>query len=200
MSEIIGIWIAAGLTLCVFSFLYKDNPFYRFAEHLYVGVSVGYTIAQAWYQTVVKLVWYPIKQDGDYTVLIPAVIGLLMFSRFVPKYRWLIRWPLAFMIGVSAGASIPRTMQSMIFKQMEATIQPLTSINLIIIALGLLFTLIYFYFSTEHKGPVGVASKIGIFFLMVSFGAAFGYTVMARISLLIGRAYFLLHDWLHIVK
>jgi hypothetical protein len=200
MSETIGIWIAAGLTLCVFSFLYKDNPFYRFAEHLYVGVSVGYTIAQAWYQTVVKLVWYPIKQDGDFTVFIPAFIGLLMFSRFVPKYRWLIRWPLAFMIGVSAGASIPRVMQSMIFKQMEATIQPLASINLIIIALGLLFTLIYFYFSVEHKGPVGVASKIGIFFLMVSFGAAFGYTVMARISLLIGRAYFLLHDWLHIAK
>jgi hypothetical protein len=200
MSEIIGIWIAAGLTLCVFSFLYKDNPFYRFAEHLYVGVSVGYTIAQAWHQTVIKLIWYPIKQEGDYTVIIPALIGLLMFSRFVPKYRWLIRWPLAFMIGISAGASIPRTMQSLIFKQMEATIQPLTSINLIIIALGLLFTLIYFYFSVEHKGPVGVASKIGIFFLMVSFGAAFGYTVMARISLLIGRAYFLFHDWLHIVK
>jgi len=200
MSETIGIWIAAGLTLLVFSFLYKDNPFYRFAEHLYVGVSVGYTIAQVWYETVVKLVWYPMKQEGDFTVLIPTAIGLLMFSRFVPKYRWLIRWPLAFMIGVSAGASIPRTMQSLIFKQMEATIQPLTSINLIIIALGLLFTLIYFYFSVEHKGPVGVASKIGIFFLMVSFGAAFGYTVMARISLLIGRAYFLLHHWLHIVK
>ena len=200
MSEIIGIWIAAGLTLCVFSFLYKDNPFYRFAEHLYVGTSVGYTIAQAWHQTVVKLVWYPIKQEGDYTVLIPAAIGLLMFSRFVPKYRWLIRWPLAFMIGVSAGASIPRSIQSFIFKQMEATIQPLNSINVFIIVLGLLCTLIYFYFSTEHKGAVGVASKVGIFFLMVSFGAAFGYTVMARISLLIGRVYFLFHDWLHIVK
>jgi len=200
MSEIVGIWIAAGLTLCVFSFLYKDNPFYRFAEHLYVGTSVGYTIAQAWHQTVVKLVWYPIKQEGDYTVLIPAAIGLLMFSRFVPKYRWLIRWPLAFMIGVSAGASIPRSIQSFIFKQMEATIQPLNSINVFIIVLGLLCTLIYFYFSTEHKGAVGVASKIGTFFLMVSFGAAFGYTVMARISLLIGRVYFLFHDWLHIVK
>jgi hypothetical protein len=124
MSETIGIWIAAGLTLCVFSFLYKDNPFYRFAEHLYVGVSVGYTIAQAWHQTVIRLIWNPINQEGDYTVIIPACIGLLMFSRFIPKYRWLIRWPLAFMIGVSAGASIPRTMQSFVFKQMEATIQP----------------------------------------------------------------------------
>lgn len=200
MSETLGIWIAAGLTLCVFSFLYKDNPFYRFAEHLYVGVSVGYTIAQAWHQTVIRLIWNPISQQGDYTVIIPACIGLLIFSRFIPKYRWLIRWPLAFMIGVSAGASIPRTMQSFIFKQMEATIQPLNSINAIVIALGLLFTLFYFFFSIEHKGPAKVASKIGIIFLMVSFGAAFGYTVMARISLLIGRTYFLFHDWLHIVK
>ena len=200
MWEIIGIWIAAGLTLCVFSFLYKDNPLYRFAEHLYVGLSVGYTIAQMWNQGVIKYIWYPVKEEGNYFVLIPAAIGLLMFSRFIPKYRWLIRWPLAFMIGISAGASIPRDMNSMIFKQMEATIQPLATINLVIIALGLLFTLFYFFFSVEHKGPAGVASKIGIFFIMISFGAAFGYTVMARISLLIGRTYFLLHDWLHIVR
>jgi len=200
MWEIIGIWIAAGLTLCVFSFLYKDNPFYKFAEHLYIGLSVGYTIAQTWHEAIIKFVWYPISQEGNYLIFIPAGIGLLMFSRFIPKYRWIIRWPLAFMIGISAGASIPRSMDSMIFKQMQATIQPLSSINLIIIVLGLLFTLLYFFFSVEHKGPIGVASKIGIFFLMISFGAAFGYTVMARISLLIGRTYFLLHDWLHIVR
>lgn len=204
MSTDIGIWIAAGLTLCVYSFLYKDNPFYKFAEHLFVGVSVGYTIAIAWHEPIKKLIFHPMKAEGDFTVLIPTAIGLLMFSRFVPKYRWLIRWPLAFMIGVGAGASIPRTMQSLIFMQTEATLQPLTftlaAINPIIIAIGVLCTLIYFFFSVEHKGPVGVASKLGTFFLMVSFGAAFGYTVMARISLLIGRAYFLLHDWLHIVK
>ncbi|HGJ67379.1 TPA: hypothetical protein ENS27_18610 [bacterium] len=200
MWEIIGIWIAAGLTLCVFSFLYKDNPLYKFAEHLYIGLSVGYTIAQTWHEAIIKFVWYPISQEGNYLIFIPAGIGLLMFSRFIPKYRWIIRWPLAFMIGISAGASIPRNMDSMIFKQMQATIQPLSSINLIIIVLGLLFTLLYFFFSVEHKGPIGVASKVGIFFLMISFGAAFGYTVMARISLLIGRTYFLLHDWLHIVR
>jgi hypothetical protein len=201
MGTVVGIWIAAGLTLCIYSFLYRDNPFYKFAEHLFVGVSAGYTIAIAWHQTILRLIWHPIKAEGDFTVLIPTAIGLLMFSRFFPKYRWLIRWPLAFTIGVGAGASIPRTMRSLIFEQVGATLQPLTlaAINSIIIAIGVLCTLIYFFFSVEHKGPVGVASKIGTYFLMVSFGAAFGYTVMARISLLIGRIYFLLHDWLHIV-
>jgi lipoprotein signal peptidase len=202
MATIIGIWIAAGLTLCVFSFLYKDNPFYKFAEHLFVGVSAGYTIALTYHQLIKNKIVYPLAEADSFwsvlLVLIPTVTGLLMFSRFIPKYRWLIRWPLAFTIGIGAGASIPRIMQSFIFVQAEATLQPFTTINSIVITIGVLCTLIYFFFSVEHKGPVGVVSKIGTFFLMVSFGAAFGYTVMARISLLIGRIYFLLHDWLHI--
>ena len=53
--ELFGIWIAAFLTLCIYSFLYRDNPFYRFAEHLFVGVSLGYSIVlsihQAFYPT-----------------------------------------------------------------------------------------------------------------------------------------------------
>ncbi len=212
MGETIGIFIAAGLTLCIYSFLYKDNPFYKFAEHLFVGVAAGYTIVIAWHQTVVRLIWAPIKTGGFIDivlVIIPTAIGLLMFSLFVPKQRWLIRWPLAFMIGTGAGASIPLTMQSYIFRQSEATLRLfadagsmsfVTAVNSIIIAIGVLCVLIYFFFSVEHKGPVGVVSKVGIFFLMVSFGAAFGYTVMARVSLLIGRVYFLLHDWLHIAS
>jgi hypothetical protein len=203
MGTYIGIWIAAGLTLCIYSFLYKDNPFFKFAEHLFVGVSAGYTIAITWHEAILKLIWEPMKTKNDFTVLIPAAIGLLMFSRFIPKYRWLIRWPMAFMIGVGAGASIPRIMQSLIFEQTAATLKPVTlelaSINTVIIAIGVICTLIYFYFSMEHKGAVGVVSKIGVTFLMVSFGAAFGYTVMARISLLIERTYFLLHNWLHII-
>lgn len=211
MGETIGIFIAAGLTLCIYSFLYKDNPFYKFAEHLFVGIAAGYTIVIAWHQTIMRLIWVPMK-TGDFSarvfVIIPTAIGCLMFSRFIPKHRWLIRWPLAFMIGVGAGAAIPLTMQSIIFRQSEATLlqfsdignlQLAAIINAIIIAIGVLCVLIYFFFSVEHKGPVGVVSKIGTLFLMVSFGAAFGYTVMARISLLIGRIYFLLHDWLSIV-
>jgi len=46
---------------------------------------------------------------------------------------------------------------------------------------------VYFFFSVEHTGGIGVLSRVGIWVLMVTFGAAFGYTVMARISLLIGR-------------
>lgn len=59
--------------------------------------------------------------------------------------------------------------------------------------------LIYFFFSMEHKGVVGRTATFGIWVIMVGFGASFGYTVMARVSLLIGRIQYLLGDWLHLV-
>jgi hypothetical protein len=40
---------------------------------------------------------------------------------------------------------------------------------------------------------------VGVWFLMIAFGASFGYTVMARVSLLIARVQFLLRDWLHVL-
>ncbi len=39
---ILGAWIAVFLTLGIFSYLYKDNPFYKTAEHLFVCISAGY--------------------------------------------------------------------------------------------------------------------------------------------------------------
>ena len=50
-AEIMGAWLVVLLTLCIFSFLYKDNPFYKAAEHLYVGVSAGYVaVVSFWTQ------------------------------------------------------------------------------------------------------------------------------------------------------
>ena len=70
------------------------------------------------------------------------------------------------------------------------------SINAVIFTVGLIASLLFFYYSREHKGALGAASKLGIIFLMVSFGAGYGYTVMSRVSLLIGRFLFLVEDWL----
>jgi hypothetical protein len=67
-----------------------------------------------------------------------------------------------------------------------------------VVALSTLAVLLYFFYSLEHKGALGKVSRLGVLFLMISFGAGFGNTVMARISLLIGRFTFLLHDWLKI--
>ena len=205
------IWISALLSLAVFSFLYKDNPFYRFAEHLFIGVANGYAVTFYWHNILVPTLFDPLFRQGKLLYIIPFIIGILYFTRFIPRISWLVRIPIGITIGYYVGVSIPATTQAFIIKQIQGTV--LTSTNFqawnagswgivwsVIVFIGVFCSLSYFYFSKEHKGVLGVSSRIGIVFVMIGFGAAFGYTVMARISLLIGRLQFLLGDWLGIIQ
>ena len=195
-----GTLIAAILTLFIFSFLYRDNPFYKFAEYLLVGISVGYLIVISIKTIVLPKLYYPIFRQGDLLYLIPGILGIFMFLRFFPKLSWLSGISMALIIGAGAGVSIPAVMQAQIYTQMKASMGSYTSVNNIIVALAVITTLSYFFFSREHKGVLGTSAKIGIFFMMVFFGATFGYTVMSRVTLLIGRAQFLLGDFLGLIK
>lgn len=196
--------MAAGLTLFIFSFLYRDNPFYKFAEHLYVGISAGYWISLQYHNVFRPNLWDPLM-TGDLTLLIPFALGVLLFTRFTKKLFWLSRWALALIIGIFAGIAIIGYGTGDLIRQIHANILPLWtgdwfgSFNNFLLIFGVLTALIYFFFSKEHKGAVGTGAKIGIWFLMISFGASFGYTVMSRMSLLIGRVYFLLGEWLKII-
>jgi len=202
LSQVVGFWVGGFLTLCVFSFLYKDNVFYKLAEHIFVGVSAGYWMCIGFWQVLYPNLWGKL-QAGDWRYALAAILGLMLVARLVPRIAWVGRWPLAFMVGIFAGFNIVYTMQAQVLKQVEATLVPLwgnpdvaTTVLNWILVLGVLTGLMYFYFSVEHKGPVfGTAARIGIGVLMIAFGAAFGYTVMARVSLLIGRVMYLQDVW-----
>ncbi len=200
--NIIGTWLAATLTLAIFSFLYKDNPFYKLAEHIYVGVSAGFWVIYVWsFDIKPMLIDRFMTTTGieKWILLIPAILGVLMLTRWFPKTAWISRIPLSFTIGIGAGLGVTASIQGFLIPQIGATLLPLTTINNILLVIGVISTIIYFYFSKEFKGTWKFFSRLGIIFIMVAFGASFGYTVMARISLLIGRIYFLLHNFLGII-
>ena len=202
----LGTFIAAGITLSLYSFLYKDNPLFKFAENLYVGVAAAYTLNQVWYTVLQPDVITPLSElDGESMdnlwLLVPTMLGLFMLTQLSSaKYSWLSRIAFAFVVGLGSGLAIPRTIAANLLAQMQPTMQAITldwvGLDLFLILVGVVTVLVYFFYSVEHTGPVGVASKIGIYFLMISFGASFGYTIMARLSLLIGRVGFLLEEWL----
>ena len=207
-TMLIGTWLAGFLTLAIFSFLYKDNPIYKLAEHIYVGVSAGY-----WLIYVAFFDVYPMLIQGfqnetgleKWILLVPGALGLIMLSRWFPRTAWLSRWPIAFTVGIGAGLGITANIQGYVMPQLQATLLPVTgwnivSLNNVILTVGVITTILYFYFSKPHKGALGWMARVGIVFIMVSFGASFGYTLMARISLLIGRLYFVLSDLLHIIE
>lgn len=224
MTADLSIWVSALLTLFIFSFVYKDNPFYKFAEHLFVGVSAGYWTILNFWTVIYPNLWEPLQlafrgqgvndgragmwaaEQGDYRafLILPGVLGLLLFTRLFGRIGWMSRLSLAMIIGVYVGIKTTGFAQGDFVEQVRASLQPLwtgspgSSFNAILFTVGLICSLLFFFFSREHKGALGVASKVGIYFLMVGFGAGYGYTVMSRISLLIGRFQFLLHDWLGI--
>jgi hypothetical protein len=225
LTSDLQIWIGAFLTLMIFSFLYKDNPAYKFAEHLFVGVSAAYWMVQGFWQTIMpnllaklfprqfeNIVEAARGQAPDYVYLIPLVLGILLLCRLIPAIAWISRWAMAFIIGYTAGSNLTRYLSSDFITQVHKTLDiPLIAANPdnwlhaimftvsnVVIVGGVVCGLIYFYFSKEHTGAFGRASRAGIWVLMVAFGASFGYTVMARISLLIGRIEYL-RDWIFLI-
>jgi len=203
-----GVIVAAGITLALYSFLYKDNPLFKVSEHLYVGVAAAYTITQVWYLVLLADVVTPLlnldnnaERGSDWVVIFPTILGIFILTQLASsRFSWLSRIPFAFIVGLGSGLAIPRIISANLLAQIQPTLSPLSlsieGLNFLVILIGVISVLIYFFYSVEHTGPVGVASRIGIWFLMISFGASFGYTIMARLSLLIGRVGFLMEDWL----
>jgi len=145
VSTDLGTWIAAFLTLCAFSFLYKDNPFYKLAEHLFVGVSAGYYMILNFWTVIWPNLIVPLVKAfqgtgvdaehhgmfatelGDYRgwLLIPSVLGVLLFTRLLGRIGWMSRWPLAVIIGVYAGIKTTGFAQGDLVAQVQASLQPI---------------------------------------------------------------------------
>ncbi len=112
----------------------------------------------------------------------------------IPGKSWLAHFPIAFVVGVYSGRSIPAYAQADLMTQLHY----MTSFDLLegnwavmagklFMTVGVICGLAYFYFSRPQTGALGVAGRAGVWVLMIAFGASFGYTVQGRIALLIGR-------------
>jgi hypothetical protein len=220
-------WVGVFLTVAVFSFLYRENRVYRFVEHLVVGVANGYSISFTVHRVFGPYVWKPLaagvrtlvasgpslklldpSAPANFFVLVPLCVGLLYFARFVPRHAWLVRIPMAIFMGYRTGQYVAGYFTGVLFPQLKATLVTQSSFDgglwlgvwKVLVLVGVLATLTYFFFSREHKGVLKWTAQVGIVYVMVGFGASFGFTVMARISLAIGRFYFLFRDWLGILR
>lgn len=272
LVDLLGYWLGIFLTLCILSFLYKDNPFYKAAEHLFIGVSIGYVIIQQYYNVLRPKVIDEIG-DAEYwffnLALIPLVLVVMLFVKAVSKrLSWVGRYPLAIVVALYAGLQIngyaqgdlgaqakvamqdpvavkidintaskkdmaalglpPKILDAIVEQREKAPFESLDQLQSLaslsqesrdlisgergpligldakatvssgdidvfgtfsnlLLFFGLIAGLIYFYFSIEHKGVIGKVSRFGVWIIMIGFGAAFGFTVMGRLALMVGR-------------
>ena len=207
MSTNIWVWFMGLGMLALFSFVYKENPFYRLFEHIYVGAAAGYTVVVN-YGNIVDRAVKPLAQQGAYNMIIPIALGLLLYTRYFKKISYLSRWSIAFLLGIGVGISTAGLIQSQLIAQVRAGMMNLLvydktgvflmsrSINNIIMFLGTMSVILYFFFSVQQKGLISKSSAFGRYVMMITFGVAFGNVVMGRISLLLGAMEDIFGKWL----
>ena len=203
----VTIWVAAVGTLAIYSILYKENPVYRMAEHIFIGAATGYGVFVTWTQ-LLKPQWWDKITHGEWYWVFALVAGSMFYFIYSKKHVWISRIIFGTLLGLIAGAAF-KGFAGINIDRIYASFKPLHGAgmtageiaNNAVFIVVLLAVMAYFFFSFEHKSRLTSApSKLGRWFLMFAFGAMFGSTVMARMSLLIGRMYFLLHDCLGIAQ
>lgn len=203
----IEVWVAAVCTLGIYSFLYRENRFYRFFEHVFMGVAGGWGIVITWTEVLKPKWWDPMASgframgtgQGDpwgalWILALP--LGSMWYFIYSRRYAWISRIIFGFFMGAAAGMSFRGFIGGQM-PQLLSSFKPLNSLNNVVFAVTLVCVMLYFFFSFEQKNPVvRNGALVGRWLLMIAFGAMFGNTVMARMSLFIERFQFLAFEWL----
>ena len=206
VSTDIGVWLGAILTIFIYSYFItnRQNIAFRIAQTTVVGCALGYIIAIVMAKNVDYLAIGKIAQ-GNIIYIIPLIIGLMMYGRLVPGYTYLARTPIALIVAVGLGLGARAVFESDVYNQILASsnwlivgVNPVTAFNSIISLIAVITVIAYFFFTLRPEKVPGIKAiqDTGRLFLMVYFGAKFGATIMTRLTLFLGRAQFLVYDWL----
>jgi len=195
------LWAAAICTFAIFSLLYKENAYYRLFEHIFIGLATGQGIYIVWSEVLRPKWWDNMVGAGQWWWAFALPAGLMFYFIYSRRNVWISRVIFGILMGLGVGLAF-QGFANIYFPQIEASFKPLagvpwsTGVNNGIFVVVLVTVMAYFFFSIDHKAPsVRRTAALGRWFLMFAFGALFGSTVMARMSLFIGRLDFLLNDW-----
>jgi hypothetical protein len=197
----------------VLSYLIGDNPAFRVAVYIFVGVSAGYVAAVAWHQVLYPLLIVPLTSGNLSDLLlsiIPLVLGLLLLFKLSPRTSRLGTPSMAFMVGVGAAVAIGGAVMGTLFPQTWAAMKAVDTSNAgqfwverltegIVMLVGTVSTLAYFHFGAKASpnGPqrnklVSALGWVGQVFIAITFGVLFAGVFAAAMTALIERMNFLI--------
>jgi hypothetical protein len=171
------------------SFLWRDSLYFKLVESIFIGFGAAHALVLG-YNNVVSLGLNPLAK-GNLLPLIPVIMGLALYTRFLKQYAWVSRIPLSFLYGLGAAVAIRGRIGSEVVTQIAATVIKITSVNDVLIIAGVLTTITYFFFSFGNSPALQGTARVGRWFMMVCFGASFSTTAVGRISILVDRLNFL---------
>lgn len=203
------------LTLMVFSYLWRDNPLFRMALYIFIGVSAGYAATVVWHYVLVPKLFEPL-QDPDQLILliIPLILSLSLLAKLSPRISWIGNFAMAVLVGVGAAAALGGALLGTLIPQAQAAMDAFdiraaasTSDALsglvggVVMLAGTVFTLGYFHFSAV-RAPDGTARRnpvfesiawVGRIFIAITFGVLFAGVYMAALTAMIERLGFIIN-------
>jgi hypothetical protein len=122
-------------TVGLYSVLYKENKFYRFFEHVFLGLAAGYTVVSLWTETLKSSWWDKMVGSqaetaaatgtpGHWPWIFLLPIGIMGYFVFNQKHNWISRIPIGIILGLWAGQQ-PKAWWTGYGKQIESTIKPI---------------------------------------------------------------------------
>jgi hypothetical protein len=217
-SDLVTGSVSFLLTLMILSYLIEDNPAFRVAIYLFVGVSVGYIAAVTWWQILYPRVFMPLVSGGfagSVIALVALILGVLLLMKLSPRTAALGNPSIAFLVGVSAAVAVGGAVMGTIIPQTQASINVFGLSGAgnywlerlffgTIMLLGTVATLVYFHFGAkatpdgpQRSRPVVVLAWVGQIFIAITLGVLFAGVFTAAMAALIERLNFL---WTFLAK
>ena len=214
LTEFIGLALGFLLTVLIFSYLIGDNPFFRLAIHIFIGVSAAYVAVITINNVLIPRLILPLINGTGQERLLSIILlipSLFLFFKITPLRR-VGNWAVAILVGIGAAAAIGGAITGTLFPQILGTINSVDptaytittsrwdqAINGIIIVIGTITTLIYFHFGTqdipgqtdERQPFIETISKIGKVFIAITFGALYAGVYLSALAALVERLSFI---------
>lgn len=201
--------LAVLLTICVLSRIIGDNPAFRIVQYLFVGVSLGYSFVVLYHQVLVPafLRIATSAAQGRWMLALLLVVPFLLSLLLLPRVSglqmgsWLANFPLGLIFGVGTALALVGALMGTLLPQVLATLPnaestPLQLVSMVVMALGVIFTVSYFYFTASRKTISGLtieaAALLGRGLLMITFGFFFAGALVTYLTALSERFDFLI--------
>ncbi len=218
LPQTVGVWIAALLTLAVLSYILGDNPAFRVAQHLFVGVAAGYAASLAWTSVLRPRLQLLLSDPAVYWHYgVFFALGLLLLARGSRHIASLAALPLGVLFGTGAALAVGGSLTGSLVPQVRATIVSVSpahygggfvgwayALDALLLVLGTIAVFAAFHFTAQGHGRVAAVGHrlltlfggAGRALIMVTFGALLAGALLSFFSVLSSRLAFLLNDWL----
>ncbi|HEU4745057.1 MAG TPA: hypothetical protein VFS61_07470 [Anaerolineales bacterium] len=211
--EIISGLVGLLLTLMVFSYLIRDNPLFRIAVYLFIGVASGYAATIVWHYVLFPKLSQALGSLNPFAI-IPLILGLSLLTKLLPRISWVGSFAMAVLVGVAAAAAVGGALIGTLLPQAQAAIDGFdfrsagggtnALLQLVeggVMLLGTVFTLASFHFSAGRV-PDGAPKRnriiegiawVGRIFIAITFGALFAGVYISALTAMIERLSFILN-------